>query len=203
MSPGERILVHGAGGGVGSALLQLAKLVNLDTFGTGTGSALDFIAANSATPIDYRNDDFLRRVRALTGDGVDVVFDLIGGPRQLWRSYRCLRRGGRLMMLGMSGTSRAGTRIIVPSLLVVGALSLWPDGKSVPTSPNMQTHPRANLAWYRETLTDFFAMTMDGRLDPAVHTRIPLHEAARAHALLKHGGHPAKIVLTGRRYQGG
>ena len=196
VSSGDRILVHGAGGGVGSALLQLGRLADLDMYGTGTGPALDFIAANGATAIDYRREDFVRRIYALTGDGVDAVIDLIGGPRQLWRSYRCLRRGGRLMMLGMAGTARSGIRIILPSLLVIAALWLWPDGRSIPMSPSMQTYPRANLDWYRETLTELFAMAADGRLAPAVAERVPLREAARAHMLLKRGGHVGKVVLV-------
>ncbi|MGP1256465.1 MAG: zinc-binding dehydrogenase [Kiloniellales bacterium] len=193
---GERVLVHGAAGGVGSALLQLGKLAGLEMFGTGAGAGLEFIAANDAVPVDYRHQDFVGRIRELTGgDGVDVVIDLVGGPRQLWRSYRCLRRGGRLLMLGMAGVARSGVGVIPPSLLVVGALAIWPDGRRTPMSPSMLSYPGRHLDWYRETLSRLLAMTADGRLAPAVAVQVPLREAARAHSLLERGGLTGKIVL--------
>ena len=102
---GERILVHGAAGGVGSALVELGRLFGLEMYGTASKSNHALVSALGATPIDYRTEDFVERVRAMTGDGVDAVFDVIGGARQLWRSYRALRRGGRLVMLGMAAAS--------------------------------------------------------------------------------------------------
>ena len=83
----------------------------------------------------------------LTGDGVDAVFDPIGGARQLWRSYRALRNGGRLVWFGVAATSKAGMRVIPLSLLTNVGLTLIPDGKRVSTTPN------ADNAWYRETLS--------------------------------------------------
>ncbi len=198
VAPGERALVQGAAGGVGSALLQLGKLAGLGTFGTGTGASLEFIAANGAAPIDYRREDIVGRIRELTGDGVDVVIDLVGGPRQLWRSYRCLRRGGRLLMLGMAGVARSGVGIIPPSLMVVGALAMWPDGRRTPMSPSMSSYPVRHLDWYREMLSELLAMIADGRLAPAVTAQVPLREAARAHSLLERGGQTGKIVLIAK-----
>ena len=83
---GERILVHGAAGGVGTALLQLGKLAELEMYGTASKYNHELVSALGATPIDYRTEDFCERIRSLTGDGVDAVFDPIGGARQLWRS---------------------------------------------------------------------------------------------------------------------
>ena len=94
---GERVLVHGAAGGVGTALLELGRSAGLTIYGTASKPKHGVVEALGATPIDYRNEDFVERIRELTGDGVDVVFDPIGGARQLRRSYRALRRGGRLV----------------------------------------------------------------------------------------------------------
>jgi NADPH2:quinone reductase len=105
---GERILVHGAAGGVGSALLELGRLAGLEMYGTASRYNHELVSALGATPIDYRTEDFRERIRSFTGDGVDVVFDPIGGARQLWRSYRALRRGGRLVWFGVAATKKKG-----------------------------------------------------------------------------------------------
>lgn len=192
---GEHVLVQGAGGGLGSALLHLGTLAGLDMVGAGTGDRLAVIAATGAMPIDYRRKDFVAGLREMTGGGADVVIDLIGGAAQLWRSYRCLRRDGRLLMLGMAGTARSGIGIIPASLCVVGVLALWPDGKRTPMSPSMLSYPAKHLDWYRETLSQLLAMAADGRIEPIIAARLPLRDAARAHTLLERGGQAGKVVL--------
>jgi NADPH:quinone reductase-like Zn-dependent oxidoreductase len=192
---GERILVHGAAGGVGSALVRLGQLAGLEVYGTASEYNHELVSAFGATPIDYRKDDFVERIRSLTGDGVDVVFDVIGGARQLWRSYRSLRKGGRLVMLGMAAASKTGTRIIPPSLLTVALIKAIPDGKKAPLSPGMSSYPQEHMDWYRATLTEFFEGAVADTLKPVVAERMPLAEVARAHQLLERGGYAGKVVL--------
>lgn len=187
---GERILVHGAAGGVGTALLQLGKRAGLEMYGTASPHNHELVSALGATPIDYRSDDFVERIHSLASDGVDVVFDAIGGPRQVWRSYQALRRGGRLVWFGMAATSKSGTKIIAPTLLTVFLLKPIPDGKRALINPNVDN------AWYRETLTKLLGWLEAGRIKPVVAERIPLAEAARAHELLERGGHAGKVVLV-------
>jgi NADPH:quinone reductase-like Zn-dependent oxidoreductase len=189
---GERALIHGASGGVGTALLELGGLAGLEMYGTASPDNHDLVSFLGATPIDYRNDDFVTRIRALTGDGVDVVFDPIGGARQLWRSYRTLRRGGRLVWFGVAATSRHGIKVIPMSLATQALLSLIPDGRKAPFPPDS----REPTAWYRETLETLFDHLRAGKIRPVVAARIPLAEAARAHELLERGGHRGKVVLV-------
>src|SRR5919112_674183 len=99
--PGERILVHGAAGGVGTALLQLGGLQGLEMYGTASAGKHDLVSGLGATPIDYKAEDFVERVRALTGDGMDAVFDHIGGVH-VARSFATLHRGPRLLPYGLS-----------------------------------------------------------------------------------------------------
>jgi len=193
---GERILVHGAAGGLGTALLELGKLAELEMYGTASKYNHELVSALGATPIDYRTEDFVERIRSVTGDGVDAVFDPIGGARQLWRSYRALRKGGRLVPLGSVATSKAGMKVIPLSLLTVFLLKLIPDGRRVPLSPNMMKFPHTHSAWYRETLTELLDSAAAGRIKPVVAERIPLAEAARAHELLECGGYAGKVVLV-------
>jgi NADPH:quinone reductase-like Zn-dependent oxidoreductase len=189
---GERILVHGAAGGVGSALLDLGRLAGLEMYGTASPRNHSLVSELGAVPIDYRSDDFVERVRALTGDGVDAVFDPIGGARQLWRSYRTLRRGGRLVWFGVAAEKTQGLRVIPASLVARTLLAIIPDGRRAPLSPNLAKRKD----WYREDLTKLVALLSAGEVRPVVADRIPLSEASRAHALLERGGYAGKVVLT-------
>jgi NADPH:quinone reductase-like Zn-dependent oxidoreductase len=193
---GERILVHGAAGGLGTALLQLGKEAGLEMYGTASKHNHELVSALGATPIDYRTEDFVERIRSLTGHGVDAVFDTIGGARQLRRSYRALRKGGRLVPMGSVATAEAGMKVIPLSLMTVGLLKLIPDRRRVPLSPNMMKFPQTHAAWYRETLTELLDSAAAGKVKPVVAERIPLAEAARAHELLERGGHAGKVVLV-------
>ena len=79
VAPGERVLIHGAAGGIGTALLQLGKLAEIEMYGTASSGKQELVASLGATPIDDRVEDFVQRIFDLTGDGVDVVCDSIGG----------------------------------------------------------------------------------------------------------------------------
>jgi NADPH:quinone reductase-like Zn-dependent oxidoreductase len=193
---GERVLVQGAAGGTGTALLELGRLAGLEMYGTASKHNHELVSALGATPIDYRTEDFVERIRSLTGDGVDAVFDPVGGARHIWRSYRALREGGRLVSYGMAATSKAGVRVIPLTLLMVILLKLIPDGKQASMSPNLAEFAPTHNDWYRETLTELLNSLAAGSIKPAVAERIPLAEAARAHELLERGGHAGKVVLA-------
>ena len=79
VNKGQRILIHGAGGAVGTAMLQLGKLLELEMYGTASKSKHELVAGLGATPIDYKSEDFVERILSKTGDGVDAAFDPIGG----------------------------------------------------------------------------------------------------------------------------
>jgi NADPH:quinone reductase-like Zn-dependent oxidoreductase len=189
---GERILVHGAAGGTGSALLELGRLAGLEMYGTASKYNHELVSALGTTPIDYRTEDFVERIKSLTGDGVDVVFDPVGGARHVWRSNRALRKGGRLVWYGMAGTKKGGLRVIPFTLLMVALLKLIPDGKQAPLAPDLSK----DNAWYRSTLTELLDLLAAGKINPVVAARIPLAEAARAHELLERGGYAGKVVLV-------
>jgi NADPH2:quinone reductase len=154
------------------------------------------VAAFGATPIDYRTEDFVQRIRQLTGEGVDVVFDPIGGGRHLRRSYRALRAGGRLAWFGVAATARKGIWVIPSSLLAIGLLSFLPGDKRVPMTPHLGEHSEAHNDWYRGTLTELLAWLASGQINPLVAERFPLVEAARAHAWIERGGYAGKVVLV-------
>jgi NADPH:quinone reductase-like Zn-dependent oxidoreductase len=196
LQPGERVLVHGAAGGVGSALVELGKQAGMEMYGTASKYNHELVSSLGATPIDYRSEDFVARIRSLTGDGVDAVFDPVGGAGQIWRSYRTLGKGGRLVSFGMAATKKSGVRVIPFSLLAVVLLGLVPDGKQARMSPNLAVFAAENNDWYLDTLAKLLDAVAAGRIDPVVAERVPLTEAARAHELIERGGYAGKVVLV-------
>jgi NADPH:quinone reductase-like Zn-dependent oxidoreductase len=189
---GERILIHGAAGGVGTALLELGRLAGLEMYGTASKHNHELVSKLGAVPVDYRAEDFVERISSLAGGGVDAVFDPIGGARQVRRSHRALRKGGRLVWFGVAATKKDGLRVIPFTLLMLGLLSLFPGGKQIRGFPELGK----DNAWYRKTLTKLLDLLAAGRIQPVVAERILLAEAARAHELLERGRYAGKVVLV-------
>src|SRR5262249_25603841 len=107
--PGESALIHSAAGGVGTALLQLARLHGTQTDGPSPPAKLKTIESLGGHAIDYKHSDFLKQTRSLPGGGVDIVFDGIGGWNLL-RSWRALTTGGRLIAYGLISSLARGER---------------------------------------------------------------------------------------------
>lgn len=95
---GQRLLIHGASGGVGTALLQLGRLVGLEMYGTCSSRGAAAVSELGGIPIDYQQQDFVMEMQSLTNPGADVVFDGMGGAH-IWRSRKALRRGGKVVAL--------------------------------------------------------------------------------------------------------
>ncbi len=201
VQPGEKLLVHGAAGGVGSAVLELGRVAELEMYGTASQHNLPVISRLGAEPIEYRSEDFVARIAELTGDGVDVVVDTVGGAKQLMRSYRTLRLGGRLVWLGSAATRDKGLSIGLTSLVLTSVLRRLPDGRSVPVTPDVGTHALANPDWYRSTLSGLIDLAASGSIQPIVSERFPLADASGAHERLERGGHTGKVVLVTDAYR--
>ena len=196
---GGRLLIHGAAGGVGTAMLQLARLDGIEAFGTASKPKHDLIRELDATPIDYRSEDFVERVRELTdGEGVDAAFDPIGGAN--WRrSARTLKRGGHLVTYGMSAmlaaTGLQRRLAALSSFAQLGWLKLVPNGRraSFYSITGLKSkHPE----WFRADLKRLFRWCIDSEIRPVIGERLPLAEAARAQELLENAEVRGKIVLT-------
>src|SRR5690349_1584267 len=106
---GEAVLVHGAAGRVGTAVLELGAAAGLRLYGTCSARDCEAVERLGAIAIDYRREDFLARVRELPSRGVDVVLDGLGGTTSI-RSFRALRPGGRLVVYGHYATLAAGQK---------------------------------------------------------------------------------------------
>jgi NADPH2:quinone reductase len=208
LSPGQRILVHGASGGVGTALLQLGRLAALEMYGTCSSRGASTVSDLGAVPIDYQNHDFVEEIHRLTGDGVDVVFDSIGGTH-IWRSRKALRPGGTVVAYGLTGSlrggrlasGRSGGRHRFRALAIFGvyiAASRALPGRKRVVPYSIQTLMRLRPAAFREDLIVLFDLLHAHKIAPLIAQRLPLVEARRAHELLGAGGVTGKIVLMGR-----
>ena len=190
---GDRILVHGAAGGVGTALLQLAARLDLDVHGTASAKKHALVRSLGARPIDYRAEDFVEVIRERTGgEGVAAVFDGIGGAH-LRRSHAVLARGGTLVSFGVSGERGLGG--IARTLGHFVSLALRPDGRRVRFYAITAT-PGAFPAQCRDDFEALLGMRARGEVAPVVAARLPLERADEAHRMLETSAVMGKVVLT-------
>lgn len=202
--PGQRMLIHGASGGVGTAMLQLAKLAGVEMYGTCSTRGAAVVRELGGIPIDYKNEDFVEEIRRLTGDGVDAVFDGIGGEH-LWRSRDALREGGRVVSYGFQAKMRGGRMIsgsggrhpVRESAELGGYIirNWFKRGRKSMTPYSIQWLMRFKPAQFRQDLTTLLALLQHGEIKPLIAQRLPLDQARRAHEMLGEGGVIGKIVL--------
>lgn len=198
--PGETALVHSAAGGVGTALLQLARLHGIKTFGTASTSKLGIVESFGGRAIDYKQCDFLKAICDSTDGGVDMVFDGIGGWH-LVRSFRALKPNGRLVGYGLDASLKNGKR---DSKLTISTASGWIAAYTLNLLPgnrrfmiySIQMLQRRKPDWFRQDLSALLGLLERGELKPVIDRRLPLEQAALAHELLVKGGTVGKIVLV-------
>jgi NADPH:quinone reductase len=206
VKPGQRALIHGAAGGVGTALLQLGHLAKLEMYGTCSSRGASTVADLGAVPIDYQHLDFVAEIRRLTGTGVDVVFESIGGTH-IWRSRNALRPGGKVVTYGLTGSlqggrlssGRGGRRNRFGRVAIFGfyvaAGAVLPGRKRVGIY-SIQRLKRRKPAMFREDLIALFELANQQKIKPLIAQRLPLSAARQAHELLGKGGVNGKIVLV-------
>jgi NADPH2:quinone reductase len=206
VKPGERALIHGAAGGVGTALMQLGRLAGLEMYGTCSSRGASAVSELGGIPIDYQHQDFVKEIHRLTIEGVDVVFDPVGGTH-LWHSRKALRSGGRVVGYGLTTSLRGegltsdrpgrrqrfrGTAIF--GLYIAGGWLLPGRRRVVPYS--IQTLKRLKPELFRQDLSTLFDLLQQQKIKPIIAQRFPLAEARQAQELLGKGGVIGKIVLV-------
>jgi NADPH2:quinone reductase len=203
---GQTALIHGAAGGVGSALLQLGRLAGLKMVGTCSSRGAPAVTDLGATPIDYREQDFVKEIHRLADEGVDAVFDPIGGPH-LWKSRKALRTGGRVVGYGLRSSIRGeglasdhpgrrqrfrGTALFA---WYIACGWLLPGRKRI-VPYSIQTLKRLKPELFRQDLTTLFDLLHQQKIKPLIARQFPLVEARHAHELLAKGGVTGKLVLV-------
>jgi len=203
---GQRVLIHGASGGVGSALLQLGRLAGLQMYGTCSARGASTVSDLGGTPIDYRQLDFVQEIHRLTGEGVDAVFDSLGGTH-IWRSRKALRPGGTVVAYGLTASLHEGRSasghsnrrhrfrpIAIFGLYIAGGWLLPGRKRVVPYS--IQWLKRLKPALFRQDLIALFDLLQQHKIKPLIARRFPITQARQAHELLGKTGVTGKIVLV-------
>jgi putative PIG3 family NAD(P)H quinone oxidoreductase len=189
LEDGETVLLHGGGGGVGTAALQICKALRPRTriFVTTSAAKVERVRALGADrAIDYRHEDFAEVVLKETGGrGADVILDHIGAS-YLARNVQALAIGGRLALIGVLGGRKAEldlARVLTQRLTIVGSV----------------LRPRSaeqKAALVRAFAQDVLPHLASGRIAPLIHRVYPLAAAAEAHRAMEAGEHFGKLVLS-------
>lgn len=202
---GDRILIHGASGGVGTALLQLGQLAGLEMYGTCSAKSIAAVSQLGATPFDYKNPDFTKEIKRLTVKGVNVVFDPLGGSH-LWQSRKLLCKKGKVIGYGLISSIRGkglnssspGQRQRFRGTAIFAWYIMWswllPGSKHI-VPYSIQTLKRINPVMFQKDLIYLLELLEQKKIKPLVAEKFPLNEARQAHELLERGGVVGKIVL--------
>lgn len=197
------ILVIGASGTVGTALLDLARHLGFKAIGTCSSKHISIVERFGATAVDYQSGDFVAAVRHLTaarpgGSGVDAVFDAIGGAH-FSRSFACLRSGGLLvgygsqtMAIGREGLTAAGLGLA--RLVAWNALSFLFGGRHAlfySITARRSKYPEE----FKADMAALLTLLRDRAIRPTVVDRLPLEAASQVHVRIDSGGLGGKIVL--------
>ncbi|MEU9364268.1 medium chain dehydrogenase/reductase family protein [Streptomyces avermitilis] len=197
---GQTVLVHGANGGVGTVLVQLARAAGVKVIGTASARHHDALRELGVTPVDYRTEDVPGRVRELAPNGVDAVFDHVGG-RSVTDSWRLLAPGGTLVSYGSAATRDDTGSKQWPVLKILGRVWLWntlPNGRRAyffnvwAGRALSKDRFRARL---RSDLTEVFAALQRDEVTARIAAQLPLARVADAMRLAESGTVAGKVVL--------
>jgi len=187
----ERVLIHGAAGSVGQALVALGKLAGLQMWGTTRAQHMELVRSLGATPVDFKAQD----IRTVVPEGFDVVFDGIGegGFAPSWRS---VKKGGTLCAYGFTSALKEGTGMLTMGSWLL-RLHLWnwlPNGRSArfySITALRKRHPD----WYRADLEQLFKLLAAKTIQPRIAERIGLDGVADAHRRIEAGDMTGKIII--------
>ncbi|MEU3792198.1 medium chain dehydrogenase/reductase family protein [Streptomyces fructofermentans] len=198
---GQTVVVHGANGGVGSVLVQLARAAGATVVGTASPRHHEALRSQGVLPVDYRDGDVAARIRELAPRGADAVFDHVGG-RGLVDSWRLLAPGGTLVSYGSASTRDDEGSKQWPVLKLLGRVWLWnalPNGRhayffNIWAGRSLARNRfRARL---RADLTQVLSAVKRGEITPRVAASLPLTDVAAALRLAESGTVAGKVVLT-------
>src|SRR5450631_370051 len=203
LQPGATILVIGASGTVGTALLDFARHLGLKAIGTCSAKNIPSVERFGATAVDYHGGNFVATVHRLTaaranGPGVDAVFDAIGGAH-FARSFACLAPGGLLVGYG-SQTMATGGENLLAAGLGLGRLQLWNAlpflfGGRHAVFYSITSRRKTRPDEFKEDMSAVLELLRDGAIHPVVVERLALAAARKVHERIDAGGLGGKIVL--------
>jgi NADPH:quinone reductase-like Zn-dependent oxidoreductase len=188
---GQTILVHGAGGAVGTALLQLGALHGLKMYGTASASKRALVERLGARHIDYGAEDFVNRMQV---EGkCDAVFDFIGGEH-FKRSFQSLKEGGILVSYGFYDNAIGKGGSVPMDYMKVALWNILPNGRRT-AFYSIGDLRKKKPDWFKEDLSTLFALLAEDKIKPAIEQLMKLDDAKEAHELIEQAAVKGRIVL--------
>ena len=184
---GDKILVVGASGGIGTAFLQLGKLAHLTMYGIASKRKHHILAEYGAIPIDYRTQNFVDLIHQQESKGINAIFDGMGGD-YIEKGVLILQKGGIFVEYGNPLTFSGMLRLLRQAIFI----NLQPNGISVKLYGNSS---RLNMQPFREDWATLFKLLEEGQIKPVIHKKFPILEASQANILLESGQVVGNIVL--------
>jgi NADPH:quinone reductase-like Zn-dependent oxidoreductase len=197
---GQTILVHGASGGVGNILVQLALHSGIRVIGTAAPRHHDALRAMGAEPVDYNDAHLADHVRQLAAGGPGAVFDQLGGP-SFKRSFKLLARGGTLVAYGTASQRDDTSNVLATGMGVYCRLAVWslmPNGRRALFYnfwAGKVISPKRFWQRLASDLSSVFSLLANGAITPHVAARMPLAEAGAAMSLAESRTAYGKVVL--------
>ena len=185
LTKGERFLVHGGAGGIGTMAIQLAAARGAEVYATaGSADKLELCRSlGAARAISYRDEDFVEVLKEV--GGADVILDNMGAS-YLGRNVDALATGGRLVIIGMQGGTKG--ELDINALL---------RKRASVTATSLRARPLSEKAAICcGVVENVWPLVASGAIRPIVENTMPLDDVATAHQLMEDGGHSGKIVLT-------
>lgn len=182
---GSRVLIHAVAGGVGTAAVQIGKLLGLEMYGTSSSDEKlrRVQELGLQHPINYKQQDYEKAVKDLTnGEGVDVALEMLGGEH-VTKSVRCLRDFGRVITYGNATGQPANLNPQILHAKCTSVHGLWLT--YLARNPKVMTEAWAQLAQW----------TSQGHLRPVIGKVLPMAQAREGYELLQNGGNFGKVVL--------
>lgn len=190
LGQGDTALVLSAAGGVGSAMLDIARADGIKAFGVASTRKLDFVRGYGAHAIDYTSTDYVEAILKEVPGGVDAAFEALG-PGNAARTRNAVRRKGSLVMFGLLASFSSGQ--LMRDLAKIPGLLLFPRGRMVSM---YGINPSGKNSWFHEDLGFLLARAEKGELKPAIDSVLPLERAQEAQQRLLRGDVCGKILLS-------
>ncbi|MCY1136582.1 medium chain dehydrogenase/reductase family protein [Actinoplanes sp. Pm04-4] len=193
---GQTIVVLGANGGVGSTLVQLARHAGITVVGTASARHHGLVRELGAIPVDYRDPDAYAQIAHHAPDGVDAVFDHVGGDG-LKKSWRLVRKGGTLVSYGTAADKNSPGSPQLTFLNLFSQLWMWHLSPNNRSARFYNFWAAASKRRHHEDLAAVFKLLAEGVLTPQIAATFPLNRAAEAMALAESHTVAGKVILTG------
>jgi NADPH:quinone reductase-like Zn-dependent oxidoreductase len=191
VKPGDRVLVVGASGGVGTAFLDLGRLAGLKMYGIASARKHAILKDYGAVTIDYHTQDFVRVLGEAEPEGIDYVFNGMG-EEYFERGLKVLRRGGVLVHYG--GPQSFSRFLLLAAKFIL--YNLLPNGKKI---KGYGTHT-GDITQFEQDWKKLFELLTAGKIDPLIAAKFPILEAPRANELLESGQVSGNVVLLAPEY---